>query len=132
MVWVKLSDDFPIKLAELGLSDAAFRTHVEGLCWVMKRENGGAVSEKALKQFAETDHREIAVQELIARGIWAKTTDGYQILDHMDLQIEPEVLATRRQKDAAKHKAQRMRVATGPTRAPKRDVTSQGDSPWGS
>jgi hypothetical protein len=38
----------------------------------------------------------------------------------MELQIEPEVLAIRREKDNAKHRAQRMRGANGPARPSKR------------
>jgi hypothetical protein len=120
MVWVKLSDDFPIKPAELKVSDASFRTHVEGLCWVMKQENAGLVSESALKRLAETENPQQAVQELVDKGLWKRIEGGYQILHHMELQIEPEVLAIRREKDNAKHRAQRMRGANGPARPSKR------------
>jgi len=33
MTWTKLSDDFPEDCARVGLSDAAVRTHLEGLVW---------------------------------------------------------------------------------------------------
>lgn len=98
MTWLKTSDDFPDDLARIKLSDAAYRTHHEGLSWTMRRETGGAIDGLDLKRFAETMTRdpEEAVAELVSHGLWKVTRDGWQIIHAMDDQPEPELLAKRR------------------------------------
>ncbi len=62
MTWAKLSDSFGDEVA--GLSDAAFRTHVEALLWTMRRETDGHLAERDVRRFAETADPAAAVQEL--------------------------------------------------------------------
>lgn len=69
MTWTKLSDDFGDSCA--GLSDAAFRSHVEALIWTMRREGGGYIASRDVKRFAESPHAEMAVAELVACGWWS-------------------------------------------------------------
>ncbi len=45
-MWLKLSDDFGVDCARVGLSDAAFRTHTEALLWIMSRENGPMIDSR--------------------------------------------------------------------------------------
>lgn len=108
MVWTKLSDDFPEQCADL--TDAAFRTHVEGLIWTMDRESGGQVLAKDVKRLAESEARDAAVTELVAAGFWAKTPGGYRIAHHMEHQPEPEVLVRRREADAARQRRKRFKA----------------------
>ena len=107
MTWLKLSDDYGDDLARFNLSDAAFRTHTEALGWVMRRENGGCLTERDVLRFAETEFPSVAVQELCDLGLWEKTPDGYMVRHHMEHQPEPAVLAARRVADATRQ--QRLR-----------------------
>ena len=119
MTWLKTSDDFGDQCA--GLSDAAFRTHVEGLLWVMRRETGGQLDRRDVRRFAETANPDKAVQELVDHGFWTATGSGYQIQHHMEHQPDPETLAARRANDAERQ-ARRRRKAAG------LDTTSQRES----
>lgn len=106
MTWTKLSDDFADQCRDL--SDAAFRTHVEGLLWTMRRETGGWLDERDIRRFAETFEPDDAVKELVAHGWWSEEDHGYRIVHHMEHQPEPEVLAARR--DLAALRQQRWRA----------------------
>lgn len=111
MTWLKLSDDFPDALARVGLSDAAFRTHVEALCWVMRRETGGRLSERDVRRACESTEVAHAVDELVDAGFWDRTPDGYVVAHHMEHQIEPEVLLHRRAQNAARQRRHRRKKA---------------------
>ena len=95
MTWTKLSDDFADQCC--GLSDAAFRTHVEALIWVMRRESGGYLAARDVKRLAESPHTEMAVAELVACGWWSIENQGYRINHHMEHQPEPDLIAKRRE-----------------------------------
>jgi len=111
MTWLKLSDDFADECAEAGLSDAAFRTHVEGLLWTMRRESGGRLTPRDVKRFAETDDPDAAVAELAGVGFWADTTGVIAVVHHMDQQVEPRVLAQRRKLATERQRSVRYRKA---------------------
>lgn len=109
VTWTKLSDDFGDQCAEL--SDHAFRTHVEGLLWAMRRESGGALTARDVRRFAESPAVTEAVAELIERGFWDECDDGYRVRHHMGEQIEPEVIAARRKADAVRQARKRRKLA---------------------
>lgn len=109
MTWSKLSDDFGDQCADL--SDAAFRTHTEGLLWVMRRETGGAVTTRDVSRFAESADWREAVTELVTRGFWDQYDNGYMISHHMQHQPEVEVLAARRRNDAERQRRKRRKAA---------------------
>jgi hypothetical protein len=90
MTWLKVSDDFGIDCAEAGLSDAAFRTHVEGLLWSMRRLTGGCLTPTALRHGVETTDPDAAVAELVEAGFWERHGAGYRIVHGMDVQRTPE------------------------------------------
>jgi hypothetical protein len=110
MTWTKLSDDFGDQCADL--SDAAFRTHVEGLLWAMRRENGGVLTARDVRRFGESQDAQTAVSELVARGFWDATGDnGYLVRHGMGVQIEPDVIAARRRADAERQARKRHKAA---------------------
>src|SRR4051794_25557102 len=109
MTWAKIGDEFPDQCRDL--SDAAFRTHVEGLSWAMRRETGGWFDARDVRRFAESPHADMAVSELVACGWWSLDGEGYRIHHHMDVQIEPEVLAKRRENDAERQRRHREKKA---------------------
>lgn len=109
MTWTKLSDDFGDECHTL--SDAAFRTHVEALIWVMRRETGGHIEARDLKRFAESPHSEMAVTELVACGWWTVEAQGYRVRHHMEHQPEPDLIARRRELTAERVNKHRRKKA---------------------
>ncbi len=111
MTWLKISDDFGDDCARGGLSDSAFRTHVEGLIWTMRRETGGQLSERDVARFAESTQAPAAVRELCDTGFWQRTPDGYQLRHAMEHQPDPEVLSARREATARRVTRHRRKAA---------------------
>lgn len=109
VTWTKLSDDFSDDCREL--SDSAFRTHVEGLLWSMRRETGGYLSVRDVVRFSESPHAEMAVVELVACGWWSIDGQGYRINHHMEHQPEPDVIAKRRADTADRVRKHRRKKA---------------------
>ena len=109
MTWTKLSDDFGDQCADL--SDAAFRTHVEGLLWTMRRETDGAISKRDISRFAESALPDDAVVELVARGFWTECDNGYLIEHHIEHQPDSETLTARRNADALRQSRKRRKAA---------------------
>ena len=77
MSWAKLSDDFADDCWQL--SDAAFRLHVEGLCWNGRKLLDLRIPKDDVHRFAK--HPE-AVDELVAAGWWTDDGDHYVIRHH--------------------------------------------------
>jgi hypothetical protein len=115
-MWLKLSDDFGDECARLDLSDSAFRTLVESLLWVMRRETGGLIDSIDIRRFAESPHVDGAVDELVSKGCWVETPNGHQVCLHMQHQVEPEVIARRREKDAERQRRHRAKAAGSPSK----------------
>jgi len=100
MTWVKLDDGFPTHPKVIGLSDAAFRAHVTGICYAAQHLTDGWVPMTIAKQRA--------IAELIGVGLWAESIagvdhlDGYWIHDYLDYNpSRTDVLAERSKKQAA-------------------------------
>lgn len=112
-----MSDDYPDQTASL--SDAAFRTHTEGLCWTMRRETDGHIVSRDLRRFAETEDPDKAAAELVRRGYWEERSDGWQIVHHMEHQPESDVIRKRRENDAERQRRSRRKRAGVPPDDPK-------------
>jgi hypothetical protein len=114
VTWLKLSDDFPDDLYRDELSDAAFRTHVEGLAWSCRHLLDGRLPARSLVRFAFTDDPKAAAAELVAAGYWEATGDGWQIVHHLEHQADRDTVLRRRQLTAdrvARHRAAKLRKA---------------------
>lgn len=110
MTWVKISDDFAEDCSSL--SDAAFRTHVEALGWVMRRERGARFPKRELRRFTETrGDGEAAARELVEKGYWAEQGEEWEVVHSYANQPEPEVIAARRAADAERQRRARLRAA---------------------
>lgn len=129
MVWAKLTDDFPDRAARAELSDAAFRTHVEALCWVMRRETGGALTARDLRRCAETTDPPAAAAELVAAGWWRPAAAGWLLVESMGDQPDPETIEARRRMASERQRRKRRKAAQlDPTPADPEPV-SRRDSP---
>lgn len=63
-MWTKLGDEAPDEYADL--SDAAFRTHIEALCWSNRRLLDLRIPKRDLRRFAFSEGTEQAAKELVA------------------------------------------------------------------
>jgi hypothetical protein len=98
VTWLKLPDDFADDCARMKLSDAAFRTHIEGLLWTMRRETGGFLDDRDIARAIETVNPTAAIAELTAVGFWQPLgTGGLRIVHAMQHQPEPDLIAKRRE-----------------------------------
>lgn len=110
-MWLKLSDDFADDAARAGLSDAAFRTHIEALLWIMRREGKPVLDRRDLRRALESPQAEGAVSELLAAGWWQRRDDGrVHVLHGMDHQPEPEVIARRREAATERQRRKRLKA----------------------
>ena len=111
MVWAKLDDAYGDECAVL--SDAAFRTHTEGLGWTMRRVTEGRITMRDLRRFAETDDPDKAVAELVEHGWWEdhSSGDGWMILHDMPCQRTREQIEADRAATAERQR--RWREAHG-------------------
>ncbi|GAB3278367.1 hypothetical protein GCM10027449_18460 [Sinomonas notoginsengisoli] len=94
MTWTRLSDDFVDRPKVLGLSDAAFRTHVEALVWCNRQLTDGVLPADPALLGRILSHPE-AIPELVAAGLWVHA-EGTYILDWVDQEQAADVMERRR------------------------------------
>lgn len=111
MTWLKIGEEFPLEMANADLSDAAFRTHIEGLSYAMDRENNGRFGKREVKRFAETQNHVAAVQELLDAGFWTADDDVLQIVHHINEQPTAEYLIDQRRNTATRKRREREKKA---------------------
>ncbi len=110
MTWTKLGEEWSDAAREL--TDAAFRTHVEALCWSNRRGLDLMIPKRDLKRFAETDDPDTAVKNLIAAGWWQDCGDKWFIgVQFADWQLEAAVVNKRREDTAIRVRRHRMHEA---------------------
>jgi len=86
MTWSKLGDEFSDDMANRGISDAAYRTHVEAIQWIYRVERYDCHVPKSLvRRFAGSDEYELAIKELIERDMWTDGGDHYAVRHHGDV-----------------------------------------------
>lgn len=95
MAWTKLGDEFPDEAGDL--SDAAVRTHVEGLCWSNRRLLEGRIPKRDLRRFAFCADESAAVAELVHVGWWTDQGDGWQIVHDLGQQLTAEQVMEERE-----------------------------------
>lgn len=104
-MWVKLHDGFPEDERVLGLSDKAFRLHVEGLCACARNLTDGTLSVARLRQLRAT---KAAIFELEACGLWRASEDGaYAINKFLDYNPSAEKVKHDRERAAKRQKSWR-------------------------
>ena len=111
MTWTKVGDELPDECERVDLSDAAFRTHIEGLCWSNRLGLDGRLPAKHVRRFAFSRSASSAIEELVAVGFWARADDGFVIVHHAAEQVEARVTETRRDADANRKRRERLRKA---------------------
>lgn len=105
MSWARLDDGFPQNPKVIGLSDAAFRAYVEGICYATRHLTDGMVPRASVR---EPD----AATELVRAGLWNTERRGWQVHDWHDWNPTAERIKQQR-KDAAERMRRRRRGGDG-------------------
>lgn len=111
MAWIKIDDAFADHPKVIGLSDKAFRTHIEGLCY-----SGRYLTDGHIPIFvAERLGTEEAISELLKVRLWLipdNGLDGYIIHDYLAHQTSKEQVNEKRKSLRERQKRYRERHAT--------------------
>lgn len=122
MTWRKTGTEFDDECANVGLSDAAYRTHLEGIGFVYKIENVECrFAKTALRRFATSEHTSEAIRELLDHGFWGEHANHYEIRHHAD--VIRDSLAAQQNKRDRDRKAQQNRRAKQDKDSAERDVS---------
>lgn len=104
MPWANLDDQFPTHPKVVGLSDAAFRLHVAGICYSAKYLTDGLIDVTAVPLLMPK-YRERSLEELMSRGLWICHGPVYEIHDYLDWnRSRAQVEAERERKSKAGRK----------------------------
>ena len=109
-MWVRLDDAFPQHPKVIGLTDRAFRAHVEGLCYAARYLTDGHLPHGFTGQYADV------LDELTAAGVWRRGAGGrITVHDYLDWNPPAEAAKERQAaRAAAKRKGGKMRADHGP------------------
>lgn len=124
VTWNKHGTEFYDECADAGLSDAAFRTHVEAIGWIYRVERPDMrIPKHLLRRFAGSDQWEIAAKDLAEVGFWQDDGDAYVIVHHRDV-VRESIAAQVKHREQARIRQQRKRKRDARvTRDVDRDVT---------
>ncbi len=104
MTWVRLDDRFAEHPKVVGLSDAAFRLHVNALCYAARNLTDGHIPVGAIRALRGQRRTVVA---LITAGCWEECDDGWAIHDYLG--YNPSAEAVNNGRRAAKERMQRLR-----------------------
>ena len=110
MTYRILGDEFDQECETVDLSDAAYRLHVTMLGWSVDHLLDGKVTARDLARAMPEDYTAVA-QELIGVGFWVSAVGGWQIVHHLNRQIDARTLQLKRQSDAERQRRKRNRDA---------------------
>lgn len=109
MTWRKTGEEFDNECAHVDMTDAAYRTHVEGIGYVY---SVGAmdclIPKRRLAKIANSDETAEAVKELVALGFWIDRDDAYEVAHHGDV-IRQSLVAQGKKLDRDKRAAKAYR-----------------------
>jgi hypothetical protein len=119
MTWVKIDDSFPDHPKVIGLSDKAFRVHIEGLCYCGRFLTDGFIPMAVAARFVDDDMRILA--ELSEAGLWREKLErnGFEIHDYLEHQSSKSEVTEK--KESTRERAKRYREAKKKTSAPDDD-----------
>lgn len=86
MTYTRTGMEFPDECANAGISDAAYRTHHEGLSWLNAVERIDChIPKHLVRRFAGSDCYETAVKDLVASGFWSDGGDVWVVQHSADV-----------------------------------------------
>lgn len=121
MTWAKYGTEFWDQLADDALSDAAARTHAEGIAWLYGIDRPNltdlSIPKHLVRRFAGSPEWETGVKELVAAGYWLEAGQNYVVEHHGDV-IRGSLAAQRKHREDEKARQRMKRAARKPTVAP--------------
>lgn len=96
MTWVKLSDTFAEdpRLDQAG--PLALALHVAALCYCNRQLTDGLIPRATVRRLLDLDDPEDVADRLVSARVWARTDDGFELLDYLrDQPSRAKVEATR-------------------------------------
>jgi hypothetical protein len=110
MTWAKTGSEFPDECANVGLSDAAYRTHHEAITWLYTVERLDMLVPKRLAgRVMFSSNASAAVAELVAHGWWEDVGDAWRIRHHADV-VRSSIATQQKKRAASKRTSQRHRA----------------------
>lgn len=107
MTWTKLGAEWPDEARDL--SDAAYRLHVDALCYCNRRGYDLILPKQDLHRFAEASEPRQAAQELVTRDWWEERDDAWDIgVRFSAWQRTREQVEGKRRADAAAQRRKRL------------------------
>ena len=86
MTWSKFGSEFSNDCAEVGLSDAAYRTHSEAIIYLYCQENFACTLKKStMRRWSGSDQAGRAAAELVAAGFWRDGKTEWTVVHHADV-----------------------------------------------
>jgi len=134
VTWTKLGDEFSDECANTGLSDSAYRTHVEAIAWLYRVERMDLqIPKHLLRRFVGSEEWASAVETLVSLDYWKDRGVVYEVVHHADV-IRSSIAAqqNKRSRDKKAQTAARRRSG-GPTEQdnvsadPSDDVSADAD-----
>jgi hypothetical protein len=116
MTWSKYGGEYSDELAHAGVSDAAYRTHTEGIGYVYRLEDLKLrIPKHLIRRFAGSDDYEVAVKELVSIGFWRDRGEHWEIIHHADV-IRSGITAQqqKRVRDKEAQRTRRKRISAVP------------------
>lgn len=93
MSWIKIDNSFPDHPKVVGLSDAAFRAHIQGLCYCGRFLTDGFIPSVYMSRIGTPK----AIAELVKIGLWKSASDGFQIHDYLSHQTSKNEVEKKRE-----------------------------------
>lgn len=97
MPWANLDDQFPTHPKVVRLTDAAFRLHVSGICYCANHLTDGLIDADAVPLLMPRFRRS-ALDELVARNVWLKHGEVYEIHDYLEWNRSKEQVEAERER----------------------------------
>ncbi|MFI8853646.1 hypothetical protein ACIGW3_26120 [Streptomyces sp. NPDC053499] len=109
MPWARFDDRFPSNRKVAMLSDRAFRLYVTAVCWSAENLTDGTIKRDELRLISSGRSAARAAAELVERGLWVVTDEGWEIHDYLDYNPSREKVQAERKANAARQERFRQR-----------------------
>ena len=99
MTWVKIDPRMTEHPKIVGLSDRAFRLHINALCYAGRNDTDGRISRAVLRQLGGTARH---AGELVAAKVWEVNGAGWAIHDYLHFNFSKAQIEQQRQEARAR------------------------------
>lgn len=109
MTWRKTGMEFDHECADVGLSNGAYRTHMEGIGYIYTAERTDCrIPKRNIRRVAGSETYAQDIRELIDHGFWVDRGDEYEVMHHGDV-IRQSLAAQQKQRATSKKTSQKYR-----------------------